>query len=244
MGASWNVRGSSRYFCSDSWMTPGRGCPVGAIQPRARDPSSTSLSPPKHPGGSCADGRQERRQHQPPSSTAINTPCTKSIFTTTTMTWISKSLTGLGLLFLAHAYVLYLRVIRFMLTRPKSCYSAQEHSALQSTASALHDTPATITTLPIDISIETIVALLITIFGLVLGTPELRPIRWRVWAGKIEREGEKGFLGADGETAKDFVGNPFKALESRPGFVDVRKQKRDFAEWIREGGALAAAESK
>lgn len=135
-------------------------------------------------------------------------------------------------------------VIRFMLTRPKSCYSAQEHSALQSTASALHDTPATITTLPIDISIETIVALLITIFGLVLGTPELRPIRWRVWAGKIEREGEKGFLGTDGETAKDFVGNPFKALESRPGFVDVRKQKRDFAEWIREGGAMAAAESK
>lgn len=130
-----------------------------------------------------------------------------------------------------------------MLIRPQSCYSAQEHSALQSTIAAASDTPATVNTLPIDISIETIVALLMTIFGLVLGTPELRPIRWRVWAGKIEREGEKGFLGADGEPAKDFVGNPFRALESRPGFVDVRRQKREFTEWIREGGAMSATEA-
>ena len=97
--------------------------------------------------------------------------------------------------------------------------------------------------LPIDISLETIVALLITIIGLVLGTPELRPIRWRVWAGKIEREGEKGFLGADGEVAKDYVGNPFKLLESRPGFVDVRKQRREFAEWVREGGVTDSVDA-
>ncbi|KFY12425.1 hypothetical protein V491_06792 [Pseudogymnoascus sp. VKM F-3775] len=135
------------------------------------------------------------------------------------MTWISKATTGLGLLFLAHA-----------------CYSAQEHSALQSTTNALHDAPSSVS-LPIDIVLETIISLLITILGLVLGTAELRPIRWRVWAGKIEREGEKGFLGADGLVAKDYVGNPYKALESRPGFVDIRKQKREFAEWVREGGS-------
>ncbi|OBT47862.1 hypothetical protein VE00_01493 [Pseudogymnoascus sp. WSF 3629] len=134
------------------------------------------------------------------------------------MPWISKATTGLGLLFLAHA-----------------CYSAQEHSALQSTTNALHDVPSS-ASLPIDIVLETIISLFTTILGLVLGTAELRPIRWRVWAGKIEREGEKGFLGADGQVAKDYVGNPYKALESRPGFVDIRRQKKEFAEWVREGG--------
>lgn len=57
-----------------------------------------------------------------------------------------------------------------------------------------------------------------------------------MWAGKVEREGEKGFLNTSAEVDKDFVGNPFRALESRPGFVDIRKQRRDFAEWVREGG--------
>lgn len=72
--------------------------------------------------------------------------------------------------------------------------------------------------------------------GLVLGTSDLRPIQWRVWAGKIEKEGENGFLNGDGTVAKDFMGNPFRVLESRPGFVDIRKQRREFAEWVREGG--------
>jgi hypothetical protein len=40
---------------------------------------------------------------------------------------------------------------------------------------------------------------------------------------------------------KDYVGNPFRVLESRPGFVDIRKQKREFAEWVREGGGTATA---
>lgn len=95
--------------------------------------------------------------------------------------------------------------------------------------------------LPIDISIETVVAVFIICLGLVLETPELRPIHWRVWAGKIEREGEKGFTNSDGEVDKDFVGNPFRVLESRPGFVDIRKERKEFAEWIREGGGTSAA---
>ena len=69
--------------------------------------------------------------------------------------------------------------------------------------------------------------------GLVLGTPRLRPIRWRVWAGKIEREGEAGFKNSSGEVEKDYVGNPFRLLESRPGFVDIRKQRKEFAEWVK-----------
>jgi hypothetical protein len=81
------------------------------------------------------------------------------------------------------------------------------------------------------------------VLGLVLGTPELRPIQWRVWAGKIEREGKRGFMTGDGEVDKDYVGNPFRLLESRPGFVDIRKQRKEFAEWVREGGSGQAPKS-
>lgn len=118
-----------------------------------------------------------------------------------------------------------------------SCYSAHEHSALYAAAlsSDLHTPSSSLNSLPIDISIETIVALFSVVVGLVLGTPSLRPIQWRVWAGKIEREGEYGFMNGDGEVAKDYVGNPYKLLESRPGFVDIRKQRKEFAAWVREG---------
>ena len=129
-----------------------------------------------------------------------------------------------------------------------SCYSAHEHSALQTTNTAAlssvtsHGAPVSVAaSLPLDISIETIVAIFAVCVGLVLGTPALRPIEWRVWAGKIEREGESGFMSGDGEVEKDYVGNPFKVLESRPGFVDIRKQRKEFAEWVREGGGIASA---
>lgn len=129
-----------------------------------------------------------------------------------------------------------------------SGYSAHEHTALQSIhAASLSSIPShttaqsTVASLPIDISIETIVAVFMICLGLVLGTPELRPIQWRVWAGKIEREGEKGFTNSSGQVDKDYVGNPFRLLESRPGFIDIRKQRKEFAEWVREGGGTAAA---
>ncbi len=96
-------------------------------------------------------------------------------------------------------------------------------------------TASTFASLPIDISIETIVAVFLVCLGLVLGTPELRPIQWRVWAGKIEREGEKGFMSGSGQVDKDYVGNPFKFLESRPGFINIRKQRKDFAAWAETG---------
>lgn len=71
--------------------------------------------------------------------------------------------------------------------------------------------------------------------GLVLGSPTLRPIRWNEWAGKIEREGEAGFMAGNGEVDKEYRGNPFQTLESRPGFVDIRKQRREFADWVKAG---------
>ncbi|KAI0125766.1 magnesium transporter [Xylariales sp. AK1849] len=137
------------------------------------------------------------------------------------MTWISKTTTAFGLFLLAHA-----------------CYSAHEHSALQAhRAASLATLTATqagaSTSLPIDISVETIVATFIITLGLAVGTPKLRPIRWRVWAGQIEREGEEGFRDSNGEVAKDFIGNPFKLLETRPGFIDIRKQRKDFADWVK-----------
>ncbi|KAI1467345.1 magnesium transporter [Daldinia caldariorum] len=137
------------------------------------------------------------------------------------MTWISKLVTAFGLLLLAD-----------------SCYSAYEHSLLQThraaSLSSLSTSHSGVTTsLPIDITIETIVATFIVCLGMVLGTSNLRPIQWRVWAGKIEREGEAGFLNSNGEVEKDYVGNPFRLLESRPGFVDIRKQRKEFAEWVK-----------
>ena len=120
---------------------------------------------------------------------------------------------------------------------PPSCYSAYEHSALQShraaSLSSLAASQAAASSLPIDITIETIVATFIVTLGLVWGTARLRPIQWRVWAGQIEREGQEAFKNSSGEVDRDYLGNPFKLLESRPSFVDIRKQKKEFAEWVK-----------
>jgi hypothetical protein len=113
-----------------------------------------------------------------------------------------------------------------------SGYSAQEHAALSST---LVNLQLSSKTLPLDISIETIVATLIVSLGLIWGSPQLRPIQWHVWAGKIEREGIAGSVGQGKEAEKKFQGNPFSALEFRSGFVDIRKQRRDFADWAKSG---------
>ena len=43
--------------------------------------------------------------------------------------------------------------------------------------------------------------------GLVSGAEELKPITWRVWAGKVERESRGG--------------GPYQGLEERVGFVDI-----------------------
>ncbi|KAL2122571.1 hypothetical protein VTJ04DRAFT_3026 [Mycothermus thermophilus] len=140
------------------------------------------------------------------------------------MTLLSKTFTILGGLLLAHA-----------------CYSAREHTTLQTpragagaAAAILSSTSAAGTvSLPLDIVIETLISTVIIITGLVLGTKPLRPLEWRVWAGKIEREGQEGFTDGSGNVDKDYMGNPFSVLESRPNFVDIRKQRKEFAEWTK-----------
>ncbi len=31
-------------------------------------------------------------------------------------------------------------------------------------------------------------------------------------------------------------GNPYAVLEDRPGFLDIRGQKKEFANWVKDGG--------
>lgn len=54
--------------------------------------------------------------------------------------------------------------------------------------------------------------------GLVGGADRLRPINWNVWAGNIEREGG----GA----------NPYRGLEERAGFLDIRVCGRNAASFV------------
>lgn len=117
-----------------------------------------------------------------------------------------------------------------------SCYSAQEHAALSSTLAKHALSHQQGSSLPVDIAIEAVLATLIICIGLVLGSEPLRPIQWNVWAGKIEREGDAGILDGSGNPDRDFRGNPFAALESRPGFVDIRRQRKEFAEWAKGNG--------
>lgn len=106
-----------------------------------------------------------------------------------------------------------------------SCYSAYEHSSLLTHASTspssspISSSPSSISTsqtptstaLPPDITLETILSVALICIGLVAGMEELQPIAWRVWAGKVEREGKK--MGRP---------NPWAGLEERVGFVDIR----------------------
>lgn len=62
--------------------------------------------------------------------------------------------------------------------------------------------------LPLDISVETIISVILICIGLVSEAEELQPISWRIWAGNLEREG-----GGAG---------PFQGLEDRIGFIDIR----------------------
>ncbi|KAL2887399.1 transmembrane protein 32 [Ceratocystis lukuohia] len=127
------------------------------------------------------------------------------------MSFFTHSLSGLGLVLLIHA-----------------CYSAQEHTTLQ----ALRPT-SSFSSLPLDIVIETIAATMVLTLGLILSAPTLRPINWRVWAGKLEREGPAVFS-EDISKATDIIGNPFFSLESRPSFIDIRGQRKNFAKWTLE----------
>ncbi|KAK2811040.1 hypothetical protein FQN50_002375 [Emmonsiellopsis sp. PD_5] len=114
------------------------------------------------------------------------------------MGFLTRLATTFGLILIAHAG-----------------YSAHEHSILYGSAHSI----------PLDITLETLVAILFVTLGLVLGSEKLRPISWSVWAGEIEKNGG--------------AGNPFRGFEERPGFWDVRGKREEFANWVREQDAAS-----
>ncbi|KAF2761504.1 hypothetical protein EJ05DRAFT_174202 [Pseudovirgaria hyperparasitica] len=109
------------------------------------------------------------------------------------MSFVSTILNAVGLIFLTHAV-----------------YSAHEHTALSSTSqSSASGTPANpASSLPLDIVIELLVAVVVLSIGIVLSSTPLKPIQWNKWAGAIEKNGRKE--------------NPYRILEERVGFWDVR----------------------
>ncbi|KIX93018.1 uncharacterized protein Z520_11291 [Fonsecaea multimorphosa CBS 102226] len=97
-----------------------------------------------------------------------------------------------------------------------AAYSAHEFSTL---TTKLHKNAA----LPLDIKLETLFSVLLACVGLVLGSEPLKPVSWSAWAGQIEREGGGS--------------NPFRGLEERVGFMDIRAQRKAFTEWAKQQGA-------
>jgi membrane magnesium transporter 1 len=118
-----------------------------------------------------------------------------------------------------------------------SVYSAYEHSLLPS--SSLPPTPSRFlpraldpkVNLPLDISLETMFSVLLLCVGVVLSSPELKPIQWNVWAGRLEKSREARVTKEVGLGG----GNPYAALEERGGFLDIRGQRKAFAEWVKGG---------
>lgn len=84
--------------------------------------------------------------------------------------------------------------------------------------------------IPLDIILETIFSVLLLCVGVVLGSQNLKPIQWNVWAGRLERSKEAREIQGVGVGG----GNPFAAVEERPGYLDIRGRRKDFADWIRE----------
>lgn len=156
------------------------------------------------------------------------------------MTVLTTTFSTLGGLLLTHAYVLRacgdLGFTEILLR----VYSAYEHSLLTTTASTISTSalqPSSLHhALPIDIVAETMLSTLLLTLAIISAAPALRPIHWNEWAGKIEREGwdphadsnlgevVEGTSGLDdgNGNAKGGVGNPYRALEERRAFWDVR----------------------
>jgi len=110
-----------------------------------------------------------------------------------------------------------------------AAYSSYEHSLLTTST-------ATPTSIPTDIVVEALFSTVLLIFGVVLGSPDLRPIEWAAWAGEMEKDvrrpkGKKRFEGDGGAE-----GGGMGFLEDRKGFADIRTQRKEFADWVREGG--------
>ncbi|MCJ1358324.1 MAG: hypothetical protein MMC33_008323 [Icmadophila ericetorum] len=112
-------------------------------------------------------------------------------------------------------------------------YSTYEHSLLltpTTTASPASSTTPAISSLPLDIILETLISVLLLCAGLVLNAETLKPIEWRIWAGEVDH-GKPHVLKRGEQPQGEF----FRGLEkgSRRGFVDIRGQRKAFEEWVK-----------
>jgi hypothetical protein len=116
-----------------------------------------------------------------------------------------------------------------------SVYSAYEHSLLASASSSptlrLPTEAEPKLNLPIDIALETLFSVLLLCVGVVLSSPDLKPIQWSAWAGNLERSKEARVLVEAGVAP----GNPYAQLEDRPGFWDPRGARKAFGMWVKDG---------
>ncbi|CAD0113491.1 unnamed protein product [Aureobasidium uvarum] len=120
-------------------------------------------------------------------------------------------------------------------------HAAHEHSTLatlagSSAVSPVHSYLIPTIDLPLDITLETLTAVLLLCVGIVIGSPELKPIQWRVWAGKLEKDKVSKNQSINGDPLGP-RGNPYAALEQRQGFLDIRSQRNEFAEWVKSGSS-------
>lgn len=110
----------------------------------------------------------------------------------------------------------------YVLTTPySSVYSSYEHSASHTSPAALAANPS-LAQLPTDIVIELLFAVALLCIGIVLASPDLRPIQWSVWAEQIERDDRRPKDRRAYKEDGQLVVNPYRWLEERRGFVDVR----------------------
>jgi hypothetical protein len=115
-------------------------------------------------------------------------------------------------------------------------YSSYEHSLTHATPSGTADS---LYVLPTDIILETLFSTTLLCIGIVLGSPSLRPIEWRVWAHEASLDDRRppGKRAFERQGDGGMIGNPFRFLEDgeRMGFVDVVGRRKEFAKWVREG---------
>ena len=63
-----------------------------------------------------------------------------------------------------------------------------------------------------------------------MGSQQLMPIQWNVWAGRLEKSKTARAMREESVGA----GNPYSNLDERPGFLDIRGQRKEFANWVQE----------
>jgi hypothetical protein len=88
-------------------------------------------------------------------------------------------------------------------------------------------------TIPLDITLELVFSILLLCVGVVLSSPDLKPIQWNVWAGQLERSSEARRIKEVGVGGGDA---PYKAIEERGGFLDIRRARTGFEEWLKGRG--------